>query len=193
MIIQFSHSVVSNSLQPHWLQYTRLHCLSVSFPVLHSLPEFVQTHVHWVDDAIQSSHLLSAPFLLPSTFPSIRVFFNESALGIGWSKYWSFNFSISPSNGYSGLISFRIEWFDLLAVQGTLKSVLQHYNSKASFLWCSAFFMVQISHPCMTSVSTAALQIGSWRWEVADICMPMADSYWCMAEINTTVKLLSSI
>ena len=85
--------------------------------------------------------------LLPSIFPSIRVFSNESVLCIRWPKYWSFSFSISPSNEYSGLISFRIDWFDLLAVQGTLRSLLQHHSSKASILWCSAFFMVQLSHP----------------------------------------------
>ena len=92
--------------------------------------------------------------LLPSIFPSIRVFFNESALDIRWSKYWSFNFSISPSNEYSGLISFRIDWFDLLAVQGTLKSLLQHHSLKASILQHSALLMVQLSHPYMTTGKT---------------------------------------
>ena len=95
--------------------------------------------------------------LLPSIFPSIRVFFNEKALHIKWPKYWSFSFSISPSNEYSGLISFRIDWFDLLAVQGTLKSLLQHHSSNASILWCSAFFMAQLSHPYMTTGKTIAL------------------------------------
>ena len=96
-----------------------------------------------------SNHLiLCCPFLLPpSVFPSIRVFSNELALHIRWPKYWSFSFSISPSNEYSGLISFRIDWFSLLAIQGTLKSILQHHNLKASILWCSAFFMVHLSHP----------------------------------------------
>src|SRR5574339_596497 len=93
-------------------------------------------------------HLL---LLLPSILPSIRVFSNESALRIRWPKYWSFSFSISPSNEHSGLISFRMDWLDLLAVQGTLKSLLQHHSSKASFLWCSAFFTVQLSHPYMTT------------------------------------------
>ena len=95
--------------------------------------------------------------LLPSIFPSIKVFSNESALCIRWPKYWSFSFSISPSNEYSGLISFRIDWFDLLAVQGTLKSLLQHHNSKASILRHSAFFMVQLSHPYMTTGKTKAV------------------------------------
>ena len=107
-----------------------------------------------------SSHLiLCHPRLLLSIFPSIRVFSSELALCIRWPKYWSFSFSISPSNEYSWLISFRIDWLDLLAVQGTLKSLLQHHNSKASVLWCSAFFMVQLSHPYMTVGKTVALTI----------------------------------
>ena len=111
------------------------------FPVRHQLLEPTQTHVHCVGDA--SNHLiLCRPLLLsPSIFPSIRVFSNESVLPIRWPKYWSFSFSISPSNEYSGLISFRMDWLDLLAVQGTLKSLLQHLSSKASILQCSAFFM----------------------------------------------------
>ena len=104
-------------------------------------------------------HHLLHPSPLPSVFPSIRVFSNESALHIRRQK-WSFGFSISPSNEYSGLISFRIDWFDLLAVQGTLKSLCKHYSSKASILWCSAFFLVQLSHPCMTTGETIALT----RW-----------------------------
>ena len=104
-------------------------------PVHHQLPEFTQTHVHWVSDAIQSSHpLLSPLFLLPSVFPSIRVFPKESAFHIRWPKYWSFSFSISPSNEYSELISFRMDWLNLLAIQGTLKGLLQHHNSKASMV-----------------------------------------------------------
>ena len=109
-----------------------------------------------------SSHLIfSCPILLPpSIFPSIRVFSNESVLHIRWPKYWSFSFSISPSNEYSGLISFRMVWLDLLAVQGTLKSLLQHHSSKASILQCSAFFIVQLSHPYMTAGKTITLT----RW-----------------------------
>ena len=104
------------------------------------------------------SHLiLCRPLLLPSVFPSIRVFSNESALLIRRPKYWSFSFNISPSNEHSGLISFRMEWLYLLAVQGTLKSLLQHHSSKASILWCSAFFIVQLSHPYMTTDKTIAL------------------------------------
>ena len=101
--------------------------------------------------------LCSPRLLLPSIFPSIRVFTNESALCIRWPKYWGFSFSISPSSEYSGLISFRIDWLDLLAVQGTLKSLLQHPSWKASVLQCSAFFMVQLSHPYMTTGKTTAL------------------------------------
>ena len=122
-------------------------CSIPGFPVLCYLPEFSQTHVHWVDDAIQPSHPPHPLLLLPTIFPTTRVFSNESALSIMWPKYWSFSLSVSPSNEYSGLISFRIDWFDLLAVQGTLKSLLQHHSSKASILWHSAFFMVQLSHP----------------------------------------------
>ena len=111
-------------------------------PVLHHLLELAQTHVHWVGDAIQPSHPLlpSRILLLPSIFPSIKVFSNELALLIKWPKYWSFSFIISPSNEHSGLISFRMDWLDLLAVQGTLKSLLQHHNSKASILQSSAFY-----------------------------------------------------
>ena len=119
------------------------------------LPEFPQTQVRWVSDAIQPSHPLSPLLLLPSVFPSVRVFSNESALRIRWPKYWSF--SISPSNEYSGLISFSVDWFDLLAVQGTLKILLQHHSSKASVLQHSAFFMIQLSHSYMTGGKTIAL------------------------------------
>ena len=127
-------------------------------PVLHYLLEFAQTHVHWVGEL--SNHLIlchSLLLFLPSIFSSTRVFSNELALHIRWPKYFSFSFSISPCNEYSGVISFRIDWFDLLAVQGTLKSLLQHHSSKASILWCSAFFMVQLLYPYMTTGKTIAL------------------------------------
>ena len=150
-------------------------------PVHHQLPEFTQSHVYRVSDAIQPSHPLFSPsppapkpmsiesvmpsnhlilcrtlLFLPSIFPSIRIFSNESALSIRWPKYWSFSFSISPSNEHSGLI-FRMDWLDLLAVQGTLKSILQHHSSKASILRRSVFFTVQLSHPYMTTGKTIAL------------------------------------
>ena len=123
--------------------------------VLHYLPEFSQILVHWVGDAIQLFHPLlpSSPFAC--NLSSIRVFSAESALHIRWPKYWSFSFS--PSNEYSGLISFRIDWFELLAVQGTLKSLLQQHSSKVSILQCSTFFTVQLSHPYMTTGKTIAL------------------------------------
>ena len=122
-------------------------CRMPGFPILRCLLEFAQTHVHQVGDAILCCPLV----LLPSVFPRIRVFSNESVLHIRWPKYWSFSFSISPSDEYSGQISFRMDWLDLLAVQGTLKSLLQHHSSKVSVLWGSAFFVVQLSHPYMTT------------------------------------------
>ena len=115
-------------------------CSMPGLPVHHQLPEFTQTHVYPVSDAIQPSHPLSPLFLLPPIPPSIRVFSNESTLRMRWPKYWSFSLSISPSNEHSGLISFRMDWLDLLVVQGTLKSLLQYHSSKASILWRSAFF-----------------------------------------------------
>ena len=127
------------------------------FPIHHQLLELTQIHVHQVGNTIPPSHLCCPLLLLPSIFRSIRVFSNESALCIRWPKYWSFSFSISSSNEYSGLISPRLDWFDLLAAQGTLKSLLQHHSSKASILLHSAFFMVQLSHPYMTTGKTIAL------------------------------------
>ena len=126
-------------------------------PVHHQLPEFTQTHVHQVSDAIQPSHSpLTASPPDPNP-PSIRVFSKEATLRMRWPKYWSFSFSISPSNKHPGLISFRMDGLDLLAVQGTLKSLFQHHSSKASILRCSAFFTVQLSHPYMTTGKTVAL------------------------------------
>ena len=124
-----------------------LDCSTPGFPILHYLPEFAQTHVHWVGDAIQPSHLCCPLFSLPSIFPSNRVFSKQLALCIRWPKYWSFNFSISPSNEYSGVISFRIDWFDFLSVQGTLKNLFQHHNSKPSALWCQSSLWFN-SHIC---------------------------------------------
>jgi len=126
-------------------------------PIHHQLPEFTQTHVHRVGDAIQPSYLCRPLLLLPPIPPSIRVFSNESTLPMRWPKYWSFSFSIIPSKDIPGLISLRMDCLDLLAVQGTLKSLLQHHTSKASILRCSAFFTVQLSHPYMTTGKTIAL------------------------------------
>ena len=132
-------------------------CSTPGCPVHHQLPELTQTHVHWVSDAINHLILCRPLLLLPSIFPSIKVFSNESVFRIRWPKYWNFCFGISPSNEYSGLISFRIDWMDLLAAHGTLKSLLQHHSSKTSILRCSAFFIVQLSHPYMTTGKAIAL------------------------------------
>ena len=136
--VHVSRSIIPNSLQPHESQHARPR-------VHHQLPEFTQTHVHRV------------VLLLPLIPPSIRVFSNESTLHMRWPKYWSFSFSISPSSEHPGLISFRMDWMDLLAFQGTLKSLLQYRSSKASIFQCSAFFTVQLSHPYMTTGKTRAL------------------------------------
>ena len=132
-------------------------CSSPGFPVLHHLLELLK--LISTELVMSSNHLvLCHPLLLlPSIFLSIRVFSNDSFLSIRWPKYWNFSFNISPSNEYSGLISFRIDWLDLLAVQGTLKSLLQNYNSKASIIQCSSFLIVQLSHPYMTTGKTIAL------------------------------------
>ena len=132
-------------------------CSTPGFPVHYQLLELAQTHVHSISDAMKPSHPLSSPSSPVSIFPSIRVFSNESVLCIRWPKYWSCSFSISPSNEYSGLISFRIDWLDLLAIEGTLKSLLQHHSSKASILLHSVFFLVQLSNPYMTTGKSIAL------------------------------------
>ena len=131
-----------------------MNCSTPGFLVYHQLPELTQTHV--IELVMSSSHLiLCHPLLLPSVFP--RVFSKESVLCIRWPKYWSFSFSISPSNEHPGLITIRMDWLDLLAVQGTLKSLLKHHSSKASILLHSAFFIVQISHPYVTNAKTIVL------------------------------------
>ena len=150
--VQFSCSVMSDSLQPHEMQYTRTPCPSPT-------PEVYPNSCPSIKLVTPSSHLiLYRPLLLlPSIPPTIRVFSNESTLLMRWPNYWSFCFSISPSNEPPGLISFRMNWLDLLAVQGTLNSLLQHHSSKPSVLWCSAFFTVQLSHPYMTTGKNIAL------------------------------------
>ena len=149
MLLLFSCSVVSNFLQPHGLQQT-------GFPCYSPAPRACSNSCPLIESVMPSNYrVLCCPrLLLPSIFPSIRVFSKESALHISWPKYWSFSFSISCFNEYSGLISFSIDWFDLLEVWGTLKSLS---STKASILWCSAFFMIQISHPYMTIGETIAL------------------------------------
>ena len=153
--IQFIRSVVSDSLRTRGLQYARLPCPSPT--------PWASSNSFWVGDAIQPSHPLSSPSPLPSIFPSIKVFLNESALQIRWPKNWSFSFNITPSNEYSGLLFFRMDWLDLLAVQGTLKSLLQHHSSKASILQHSTFFIAQLSYPYMTTGKTIAFKMDlSW-------------------------------
>ena len=149
-------------------------CRTPDFPVFHHLPEFAQAHVLWVGDghpAISSS--VVSFFSCPHSFPASGCFSSESAFHIGWLKYWSFSFSINVSNEYSGLVSFRMDWFDLLAVHGTLKSLLQLHSSKASILWCSFFFMVQVSYPYMTTGKTIALNIWIFVSKVASLLFNM--------------------
>ena len=145
---------MSASLQPHGLQHARPPCRSPT--------SRVYSNSMSIESVMPSNNLTlcSTLLLLPSIFPSIRIFSNESVIHIRWPKYWSFIFNISPSNEHSGLISFRIDWLDLLAVQGTLKSLCQHHSSKASILWHSVFFVVQPSHPYMTTGKTILLN----RW-----------------------------
>ena len=153
MLLLFSCSVVSNFLQPHGLQQT-------GFPCYSPAPRACSNSCPLIESVMPSNYrVLCCPrLLLPSIFPSIRVFSKESALHISWPKYWSFSFSINPSNEYSGLISIRIEWSYLRAVQGTLKSLLQHHSLKAS-IPCSAFLMIQLSYPYITTGKTIALTI----------------------------------
>ena len=164
-------------MRPHGLQHTRLPCPTTNSGSL----------LTSIESVTPSNHLiLCHPVLLPpSIFPSIRVFSIESALRIRWPKYWSLSFSISPSSEYSELISFRMDWFDLLAVQCTLKSLLQHHSSKASDLWCSAFFMVQLSHPYTTTGNTTALTRRAfagkgWRAQgYSSVCLQGVSSRGC--------------
>ena len=147
--VQFSHSVMSNSLLPHEPQSARPPCPSPTPGIYPNSCPLVMPSNHFI--------FCCPLLLLPSIFPNIRVFSNESAYRIRWPKYWSFNFNISPSNEHSGLISFKMDWLDLLSVQGTLKSLLQHHSSKASIFQCSSFFIVQLSHPYMSTRKTIAL------------------------------------
>ena len=167
-IFLFNRSVMSDSLWPHG--HTRLPCPPLSPGVYsHSCPLSL-----WCYLTISSS---AAPSPLPSVFPSIRVFSSESILLIRSPKYWNFSFSISPFNEYSGLISVRTDWFDLLVVQGTLKSVLHRYSSKASILWLSAFFMVQLSHPYMTTAKTIVLTIWTFVGKVISLLFNMLSRF----------------
>ena len=149
-----------------------MNCSTPGLPVHHQLPEFTQ--LTSIESVMPSSHLiLCRPLLLPPIPPSIRVFSSESTLHMRWAKYWSFSFSIVPSKEIPGLISFRMDWLDLLAVQGTLKSLLQHHSSKASILGCSAFFTVQFSHPYMTIGKTIALTRRAFVSQVMSLLLNM--------------------
>ena len=151
-------------------------CSTPGLPVHHQLLEFTQTHVHWVSDAIQTSHPLSSTFppaFNPSQHQGLYKWVSSSHQV---AKYWSFSFSISPSNEHSGLISFRMDWLDLLAVQGTLKSLLQHHSSKASILSCSAFFIVQLSYPYITTGKTIALTRWTFVGKVTSLLFNMLSS-----------------
>ena len=150
-------------------------CNMPGLPVYHQFPEFTQTHVHWLGDSIKLSHPLFSPSPPAFNLSQHQVFSNESVLPIRWPKYWSF--SISPSNEYSGLISFRMDWLDLLAVQGTLKSLLQHHSSKASILQHSAFFILQLSHPYMTTGETIALTRRIFVGEVMSLLLNMLSRF----------------
>ena len=152
-----------------------MNCSTPGLPVHHQLPEFTQTHVNRVGDAIQHLILCCPLLLLPPIPPSIRVFSSESTLHMRRPKYWSFSFSISPSNEHPGLISFRMDWLDLPAVQGTLKSLLQHHSSKASILRRSAFVTVQVSHPYVTTGKTIAL---TRRTFVGQVRNHMVCNFW---------------
>ena len=156
-------------------------CSTPGLPVHHQLPKFIQTHVHWVSDAIQPSHPV-VPFSSCLQSSQHQGFFQWVSFCIRWPKYWSSSFSISPSNEYSGLISFRMDWLDLLADQGTLKSLLQHHSSKASIVPCSAFFIVQLSHPYMTTGKTIALTRQTFVGKM--MSLPMAYSCWGLTENN---------
>ena len=169
-LVQFSRSVVSNFLRPHGLQHGQA---SLSITNSQSLLRLMS-----IESVMPSKHLiLSCPHLfLPSIFPRMRVFSNESVLCIRWPEYWSFSFSIRPFSENSGLISFRMDWWDLLTVQGTGKNLLQHHSSKASILWHSVFFIVQLSHPYLTTGKTIALT----RWTFVGKVMsyqPMSNPY----------------
>ena len=142
-------------------------------PVHHHLPEFTQTHVHWVSDAIQPSHPLSSPSPPAFNLSQHQDLFQWVSFHIRWPKYWSFSFNISPSNEHPGLISFRMDWLDILAVQGTIKSLLQHHSSKVSILWRSAFFTVQLSHPYMITGKNIALTRRSFVYKVISLLFNM--------------------
>ena len=182
--VQFSHSVMSDSATA----WNAAHQASLSITNSWSLLKLMSIELVMPSNRLILCHPL---LLLPSIFPSIRVFSNESVLHNRWPKYWSVSFSISPSNEYSGLISFRIAWLDLLVVQGTLKSLLQHHSSKASYLWCSAFFIVQLSHPYMTTGRTTALTRWTFVGKVMSLLFNMLFR-WVITSLPRSKRLLIS-
>ena len=186
LLLLFSRSVVSDSLRPHGLYAACQDSLSIT--ISQSLLKLM-----YIESVMPSNHLILCHLLLfpPSIFPSIRVFSSELVLRIRGPKYWSFSFSISPSNEESGLVSFRMDWFDLLVVQGTLKSLLQHHSSKASIFWCSALFMVQLSHPYMTTGKTVALTIQTFVGKVTSLFFNIL-SMLVVAFLPRTKRLLIS-
>ena len=155
-----------------------MNCSTPGLPVHHHLPESTQTHVHWVDDAIQPSHPLSSPSPPALNLSQPQSLFQwVSSSHHWWPKYWRFSFNISPSNEHPGLSSFRMDWLDLLAVQGNLKSLLQHHSSKPSILWLSAFFIVQLSHPYMTAGKTIALTRRTFIGKVMSLLLNMLSNF----------------
>ena len=173
LVLVLSPSIQFSSVAQSCLTLWPMNCSTPGLPVHHQLPKFTQTHVLRVGDAIQPSHPLSSsypPAPNPSQHQSLS---NESTLRMKWPKYWSFSFSITPSKEHQGLISFRMDWLDLLAVQGPLKSLLQHHSSKASILRCSAFFTVQLSHPYMTTGKTIALTRETFVGKVMSLLLNM--------------------
>ena len=175
MHIDYSYSSVefSSVTQSCSTLCNPMNCSTPGLPVHQQLPEFTQTHVHPVSDLILPFHLLSSPSPPASNTSQHQGLFNESSLHMKWPKYWSFSFSISPSNEHPGLISFTMDWLDLLAVQRTLKSLLQHHSSKALVLWRSAFFTVQLSHPYMTTGKTMALTRRTFVGKVMSLLLNM--------------------
>ena len=185
----FSHSVVSDSLKPHGLQHARL---SLFFTISHSLLKLMS-----IESMMASNHLILCHplLLLPSILPNIQVFSNDSTLRMRWPKYWSFSISISPSNEYSGLISFRIGWLDFLAVQGTLKSCFQHHNFKVSIFQCSASLMVQLLHLYMITGKTIALTVWTLthRWVFSPCVFTWSSHVWASVQIFPSYKDTSHV
>ena len=191
ILLSWKYVQFSSSAQLCPILCNPMDCSTPSFPVHHQLPELVQTHVHQVGDAIQPSHPLSTPSPPAFNLSQHQGLFQWVSSSRQVAKYWSFSFSISPSNYYSGLISLRMDWSDLFAVQGTLKSLLQHHSSKASILWHSAFFIVQLSHPYITTGKAIALTQWTFIGKVISLLFNML-SWLVMAILPRSKHLLIS-